>query len=182
LQENTMKKQRSDRRSRRQARRARRRHQQRTRRREPDHPIVMTFGYDGAAAEADCTCPICAELALAGVSSYTMGPDGELVELRGAPPPAMIEVTVRGTPSTWPHLPADGRRVSIPAGTIVADLLEYLAFRDRDLRVAFPPGSLRATLDGQPCDPAQVVRPGDDLSVSGIRDPALSRLMARLLD
>ncbi|HUH02105.1 MAG TPA: hypothetical protein VML75_08910, partial [Kofleriaceae bacterium] len=133
-------------------------------------PVQVVLAPDGSPFKGDCTCPVCVDLARQGIPQMTMDANGELVEVPRPELPPMIEVVVRGTPSTWPELPVEARTVSVPSGCVVQDLLEYLCYRDLELRRAFPPGGLSASIAGERCEDQRVVRAGDELRVSGRRD------------
>jgi hypothetical protein len=106
--------------------------------------------------------------------------NGDLVEVRSTPKP-MMQVRVRGTTATWPHLSTEFETVDVPEGCVVQDLLGYLTFSNRKFQIAFPHGTLRATIRGEQCQPMRVLMPNDEVVVSGHPDPQLSRLMAKLL-
>lgn len=141
-------------------------------------PISVVYGDPD---NLDCSCPICARHAAEGIPLNVIGPDGRMVQVVPEQKP-LIEVTVCGSASTWPELSLEPMVLSIPVGCTVWDLLESLCFDDPALRVAFPPGALRAKLDGQLCHGDQVLCPGDSLQVFGERDAELSRELAGLFN
>ncbi len=105
-------------------------------------------------------------MAADGVPAFTLGPNGELVQMPPPAPPPMMSVRVRGDASVWPHVPAAPRDEALPVGCVAHDFLEYLCFRDESMRRAFPPGALVAYVDGVPCEPHRVLMPGDDVVVT----------------
>lgn len=141
----------------------------------PGQPVSVVIG-----GEPDCSCPVCAHMAASGTPMMVRTPDGQLVERTFEPRP-MIDVYVQGTMTTWPHFGPEPRAVSVPVGCLVSDLLEYLCFVDQAVRIAFPPGSLQATIDGKPCEPGQVVLRGETLVLTATPDPELSRALAAML-
>lgn len=82
----------------------------------------------------------------------------------------MMEVTVRGHVSTWPEISAEPYAVRVPVGCIVGDLVEYLGYKDPTLWNVFE--SLGARVGGEQAEYARVLRPGDQLVVSGVRTRA----------
>jgi len=143
-------------------------------------PVQVVIGLDGQPFHGDDGCPLCAAAAAAGRPLLTPGEGGELIEVVPRLPP-MIEVVVQGTASTWPYLEGEPAVVPVPEGCLVGDLLDSLPALDRDFLVAFPPGTLWATIGGAPCEPDRALAPGDHLIVHGRRDPAASRRFAELL-
>lgn len=143
-------------------------------------PVQIVTAPDGGPFKGDCTCPVCVDMARSGVPLMTIDAEGNLVEVERPTPPPMIDVVVRGNASTWPELSTDPQTVSVPAGCIVQDLLEYLRYRNDRLQRAFPPCGLSATIAGEPCEDDRVVCAGDELRVSGQRDPEWTSLLAEL--
>jgi hypothetical protein len=142
-------------------------------------PVQVIVGYDGEPV-FDCTCPVCVELMRQGVPIHTLDEAGNLVEVqrRAGDLPPMIEVVVRGTPSTWPELPIEPQAIELPVGCVVGDALEWLRTRTDRSQRSFAPGALTARIDQEPCEPERVVCAGDVLVVSGTRDPLWTRLAA----
>ena len=131
----------------------------------------VRFSVDGTPVDPNCACPVCADMARRGIPIVTVGPDGELLEpALPAEPPAMIAIAVRGTLSTWPELPPEPQTIEVPVGCVVQDALEFLRYRNFDLLTGFAPNALSARMAGEPCEPLRVVRPGDELIVTGSRD------------
>ncbi|HTM19062.1 MAG TPA: hypothetical protein VL172_01090 [Kofleriaceae bacterium] len=146
----------------------------------PERMMHLVAGLDGGPIESD-GCPICAMLAAQGETVHAVSDSGELVPMEPPRAQQLIEVQVRGNGSTWPYLPLEALPCPVPVGCTVGDLLEYLPWFNREFRITFPPGTLSAQIAGEPCEPGRVLRPGEDVVVSGRRDPELSRMMADLL-
>jgi len=138
-------------------------------------PIVI-----GDPDNLDCSCPICAAHAEAGVPLNVLGPDGEIVEVMPEKKP-QFDIVVCGSASTWPELPPEPCTIAVPVGCTVGDLLEALCYDDPALRSLYPPGALYAKLSGRRCERDLVLSPGDVLHVFGKRDPAGARALAMLM-
>jgi hypothetical protein len=157
-------------------RKTKRARKNRDRRDRRPRPIQIVTARDGGPFDGDCSCPVCVDLASRGIPLMTLGADGELVEVARPAPPPMIEVVVRGTASTWPELSTEPRTVSVPSGCTVQDLLEFLRYRDFGLQQGFPPAGLSASIDGHACEDQRVARAGEELRVTGRRDPGWTSL------
>jgi hypothetical protein len=151
-----------DRKRRRQERR-RWRWRRRAKGRHAVYAIEPPAGRETAAIE-DCACPVCHDIAAQGLPVTAINASGQLVEIKPRPRP-MIEVSARGDATTWPDLSIEPRALSVPSGCTAGDFVEYVRYKTPALWSDVP-GSMRAIIDGEECEPTRVLTSRELVTVS----------------
>lgn len=123
-------------------------------------PVHVILSNDGEPFTGDCSCPICAEAARTGAAIHTLDETGALVEVTPARPPPMMEVVVRGEGSLAAVESPLPVLLEVPVGCVAMDLVLYLGWRFPAIRRLAPEGCV-AVVEGEECDPQQVILPGD---------------------
>lgn len=90
--------------------------------------------------------------------------------------PVLIEITVRGDATVWPMLPSEPMPLTIPVGCDLAGLAQYLFFKSSELAKAAQANGLIGCVNGELCHPTQLLRQGDDVSLT--LTPAMAAALA----
>lgn len=127
----------------------------------------------------DCSCPVCAELAMTGAAQHVVDAEGVVRKLYPKVR-EMIELTIHLCPRLAVHTYCESRKLSIPAGCNMMDMLEYLRYKYPSMQREFGPLSLSGEINGRLSAPDYVLEHGQVVRVDGHLDAEMSAMMSPL--